>query len=82
MRSTISSRGRTVVPVGIRRRFNLRDRSRLEWMADEDVITVLPIPADPVGAFRGSLRGRYSTRLLLADRGHERAREQRALRSR
>jgi len=46
-------------------------------MVDGDVITVLPVPADPVRAFRGSLRGRYTTRALQADRRRERARERR-----
>ena len=77
MRSTVSSRGQTAVPAEIRRRFNLGDRSRLEWMVDGEVITVLPVPADPVRAFRGSLRGRYPTRLLQADRRRERARDHR-----
>jgi len=45
MRSTISSRGQTAVPAEIRRRFNLTDRSRLEWMVDGEVITVLPVPS-------------------------------------
>jgi AbrB family looped-hinge helix DNA binding protein len=77
MRSTISSRGQTAVPAEIRRRFNLTDRSRLEWMVDGEVITVLPVPSDPVKAFRGISKGKYTGAMLLADRRRERARERR-----
>ncbi len=77
MRSTVSSRGQTAVPAEIRRRFNLRDRSRLEWLIDGDVITVLPLPADPERSLRGSLRGKYSGRDLLRARAQERAGERR-----
>jgi AbrB family looped-hinge helix DNA binding protein len=77
MRSTISSRGQTAVPAEIRRRFNLTDRSRLEWMVDGEVITVLPVPSDPVKAFRGVSKGKYTGAMLLADRRRERAHERR-----
>jgi len=65
------------VPAEIRRRFNLTDRSRLEWMVDGEVITVLPVPSDPVKAFRGISKGKYTGAMLLADRRRERARERR-----
>ena len=77
MRSTLTSRGQTSVPAEIRRRFRLTDRSRLEWMVEGDAITVLPVPGDPVRPFRGSLKGRYSTKSLLADRRRDRPRERR-----
>jgi AbrB family looped-hinge helix DNA binding protein len=34
MRSTVSSRGQTVVPAEVRRRFGLGARSHLEWIID------------------------------------------------
>jgi len=75
MQTTISARGQTAVPAEIRRRFNLRGSSRLEWLIEGDVITVRPIPADPIRAFRGSLKGRYSGKLLLAERQRDRRKE-------
>jgi AbrB family looped-hinge helix DNA binding protein len=77
MRSTVSSRGQTAVPAEVRRRFRLGARSRLEWIIDGDQITVLPLPPDPVKALRGSLKGRYSGKMLLTSRARERARERR-----
>ena len=75
MQTTISARGQTAVPAEIRRRFNLSGSSRLEWMIEGEVITVLPIPADPIRAFRGSLKGRYNGKALLTDRERDRRKE-------
>ena len=75
MQTTISERGQTAVPAEIRRKLKLTARSRLEWMIEGEVISVLPIPADPVRAFRGSLRGRYSGTALLSARQSDRKRE-------
>lgn len=75
MRTTVSSRGQTAVPAEIRRRFNLKEASRLEWIIEGDVITVLPVPPDPAHAFRGSLRGKYTGKALLSARARERTRE-------
>ena len=77
MRTTISSRGQTAVPAAVRKRFKLKGNSRLEWMVEGDVITLLPVPADPVRAFRGSLAGRYGVQTLLKERTGERRRERR-----
>ena len=75
MRTTVSSRGQTAVPAEVRRRFKLTENSRLEWIIEGDVITVLPVPPDPVRSFRGSLRGNYSGAILLRERRRERRRE-------
>jgi len=63
------------VPAEVRRRFKLVENSGLEWIIEGDVITVLPVPPDPVRAFRGSLRGAYSGATLLRERRRERRRE-------
>jgi AbrB family looped-hinge helix DNA binding protein len=75
MRTTVSSRGQTAVPAEVRKRFRLVGNSRLEWIIEGDVITVLPVPPDPVRSFRGSLRGTYSGITLLRERRQERRRE-------
>ena len=75
MRTTVSSRGQTAVPAEVRRRFKLTGSSRLEWIIEGDVITLVPVPADPARAFRGSLRGKYSVAALLRQRARERKRE-------
>ena len=75
MRTTVSSRGQTAVPAEVRKRFKLAENSRLEWIIEGDVITVLAVPPDPVRSFRGSLYGKYSGAMLLRERRRERKRE-------
>jgi AbrB family looped-hinge helix DNA binding protein len=75
MRSTITSRGQTVVPAAIRERFRLGPATRLEWIVESDgSIRVVPVAADPIAAFQGSGPG-GSTARLLAERQAERQRE-------
>lgn len=64
MRSTITSRGQTVIPAAIRRRFNLSPADRLEWVVENNTIRVIPVPADPIAAFRGQGQGGAVDRLL------------------
>ena len=59
----------------MRKRFRLTENSRLEWMVEGDVITLLPIPPDPARSFRGSLQHKYSGAMLLRERRRERRRE-------
>ena len=75
MRTTVSSRGQTAVPAEVRRRLGLTEKSRLEWLVEGGVITILPVPPDPARAFRGSLQAKYSVQSLLRDRARERKRE-------
>jgi AbrB family looped-hinge helix DNA binding protein len=69
MRSTITSRGQTVIPAAIRARFALGPSQRLEWLIEADgSIRVVPVDASPVKAFRGQGKGGGSTQRQLADR--------------
>lgn len=74
MKSTITSRGQTVVPAEIRRRFGLTPADGLEWVVEDDTIRVHPVHRDAVAAFRGRGKGGAATR-LLAERKTERERE-------
>jgi len=74
MRSTITSRGQTVIPSPIRRHFNLSPADRLEWIIEDDTIRIIPVHADPIAAFRGQGRGN-SVERLLADREQDREKE-------
>jgi len=79
MRSTITSRGQTVIPAAIRDRFALGPSKRMEWTVEADgSIRVYPIDQSPVQAFRRmGQRGGSCERLLadrlLADRAADRA---------
>lgn len=74
MKSTITTRGQTVVPAEIRRRFGLSPADGLEWTVRGDEIRVVPVHRDPVAAFRGQGHGGAAAR-LLAERTAERERE-------
>ncbi|WP_231605195.1 AbrB/MazE/SpoVT family DNA-binding domain-containing protein [Synechococcus sp. CBW1006] len=51
MRSTITSRGQTVIPAAIRERFALGPSQRLEWLVEADgSIRVIPVAASPIEA--------------------------------
>jgi AbrB family looped-hinge helix DNA binding protein len=77
MKTTVSSRGQTVVPQEIRERMGIVPQTRLEWQIREGVIVVYPIPPDPIQAAVGLLKGQGpTTDDLLAERGRERRREQ------
>ena len=70
MRSTITSRGQTVIPATIRHQFNLGPSDRLEWVVNGKQILVFPVQKDPVNAFRGRGKG-GSTKRLLAERDRD-----------
>ncbi len=72
MRSTITSRGQTVIPAAIRERFGLGPSQRLEWLVEADgSIRVIPVAASPIAAFRGGGRHGGATQRLLADRSRD-----------
>lgn len=74
MQSTITARGQTVIPVGIRRQFHLSPADRLEWVVDGTTVRVVPVRASPIDAFRGQGKGGATAR-LLAGRAHDKAQE-------
>jgi len=76
VRTSISVRWQTVIPQEVREALHIEPNSKLEWEVKDGHIIVHPIPADPVRASRGMLKG-LSTDDLLAERRRERQREQR-----
>ena len=73
LRSTITSRGQTVILAAIRERFALGPSDCLDWLVDGDgTIRVLPVMEPPVQAFRGQGRGGGAVSRLLEDRALDR----------
>ena len=75
MQTTLTRRGQTVVPASIRKRHDIREGDHLVWLDDGQTIKVIPVPADPIRALRGSGRGERLVEKLLAARKEDRNRE-------
>jgi AbrB family looped-hinge helix DNA binding protein len=75
MQTAVTKRGQTVVPAAIRRRHRIQEGDSLVWIDEGEVIRVIPIPHDPIGALRGRGRGERLVERLLAARQEDRARE-------
>ncbi|MBA3061093.1 MAG: AbrB/MazE/SpoVT family DNA-binding domain-containing protein [Thermodesulfovibrionales bacterium] len=74
MESTVTVRGQTAIPVAIRRKYNIKPKTKLEWIDDGHTITVMPIPKDPIKALRGKFRDTDLLQSLLKSRKEERER--------
>ena len=70
MTSTMTVRGQTAIPAVIRKKYHMTEHTRLEWIDDGHSLTVVPVPADPIAALRGSKKGLLKA--LLASRAEER----------
>lgn len=75
MESTVTIRGQTAIPVGIRRKYNIKPKTKLEWLDDGHTITVVPIPQDAVKALRGRLKGTGLLQALLKSRQEDKRRD-------
>ncbi len=75
MKAKVTVRGQVSIPAEIRRKFNIEPDSRVEWIVEGSVIKVVPLPKDPVAAFRGRGSGKYSTERLIEERRAERESE-------
>jgi AbrB family looped-hinge helix DNA binding protein len=76
MKTTVSTRGQVSIPVELRKKFHIESETQLEWLEDGDAIKVIPLPKDPIKAFRGAGRGRYTSDKLVKDRRKERLEEE------
>lgn len=75
MKTSVTRRGQTVIPAPIRKRYQIKEGDRLVWLDDGQTIRVIPVPADPIRALRGSGRGERLVEQLLAARNEDRKRE-------
>ena len=75
MKAKVTARGQVSIPSEIRKKFNIEPESRVEWIVDGNIIKVVPLPKDPVAAFKGRGSGKYSTDRLIEERRAEREKE-------
>ena len=74
MRTKITKRGQTSVPSKIRKQLHIGAETTLEWVVEGSTARVIPVPADPIRAFRGSGK-KGLVKQLLKDRRRDRLRE-------
>lgn len=74
MRTKVTTRGQVSIPAPIRRQLNIKAETTLEWIVEGTTARVIPLPDDPLAAFRGSGRG-GTVKQLLGDRRRDRARD-------
>jgi AbrB family looped-hinge helix DNA binding protein len=75
MQTAVTKRGQTVIPASIRKRYQIRAGDYLVWLDDGQTIKVIPVPADPIRALRGSGRGERLVERLLITRREDHQRE-------
>jgi AbrB family looped-hinge helix DNA binding protein len=68
MKTSVDKRGRTSIPAAIRERHQIKEGDGLVWLDDGEAIRIVPVPADPLAALRGSGRGESLLNHLLQDR--------------
>ncbi|HTG01485.1 MAG TPA: AbrB/MazE/SpoVT family DNA-binding domain-containing protein [Nitrospirota bacterium] len=71
--SKATIKGQIIIPVELRKKFNIKKGTRIAIEEGGDRIILLrPLPDDPIAASRGMLKGKTSlTRALLKDRREE-----------
>lgn len=74
MRTKISKRGQISVPSEVRRKLRIGPDTTLEWVVEGATARVIPIPSDPIKAFRGSGK-KGLVKELLKERKCDRQRE-------
>jgi AbrB family looped-hinge helix DNA binding protein len=74
MRTKISKRGQVSVPSKIRKQLSIGPDTTVEWVLEGGAAKLIPIPDNPIKAFRGSgKKGLVSQ--LLKDRRKDRQKE-------
>lgn len=79
MQTKVSERGQVAIPSKIRRAYNLKKNTRIEWVEEGGKIYLLPLPQDPVKVLKGAFKGILTTEDLLKERRVERRREKKRL---
>jgi AbrB family looped-hinge helix DNA binding protein len=75
----VSAKGWVVIPKAIREKHGLTKGSCVQVVDYGQILALVPLPADPVEALHGMFEaGPSLTTDLLAERAHERHREERA----
>jgi bifunctional DNA-binding transcriptional regulator/antitoxin component of YhaV-PrlF toxin-antitoxin module len=70
----MSKRGQISVPSNVRKQLHIGPNTTLEWIIEGATARVIPVPEDPIRAFRGSGK-KGLVKQLLKERRRDRQRE-------
>ena len=81
METTATSKGQIVIPAELRRRFGIKQGTRISVQVDEDTHTIVlkPITREFIVNLRGIDRGGRILNDLMEDRAREKVREESSL---
>jgi AbrB family looped-hinge helix DNA binding protein len=74
MQTRVSKRGQVSIPAEVRKKLQIGAGTRLEWVVEGATVRAIPLPVDPIKAFRGSGR-KGMVKALLQERRRDRERE-------
>ena len=74
METTATSKGQIVIPSSVRRKFGIKEGTRIQIEVDEQAkrIILKPITREYIHSLRGKYRGKGLLKELMADRKRER----------
>ena len=74
METTATSKGQIVIPSSIRRKFGIKEGTRIQISVDDDAkeIILTPITHDYVHSLRGKFKGKGLLKALMSDKKKER----------
>lgn len=79
----MTSKGQVVIPVRLRRKYGLKEGTRLNFVEEEGRFVVQPVTKEYISSFRGIFKSKpgqkSAVQELLEDRAAERAREDRKM---
>lgn len=67
LQTTISERGQISIPSLLRKKYHLKPGMGIMWIEREEGIFIMPLPSDPIEAFKSSL-AQGEVDLLLKER--------------
>lgn len=75
METTATSKGQIVIPSSVRRKFGIKEGTRIQIVINENAheIILKPITREYVHSVRGKFKGKGLLKALMADRKKERA---------